>query len=228
LRRALLLCRKASPDSVGIRVAERLRRLQYETIRSPISNAAQIGKRDSHIFLQHPLRSYPSRAARSAISSRSGLHSSAASGLTSISARLLPDVDREAGRRLERGANVDVLSLLCVGSGVTESVGDRAWGRARVVRCSRSQPPRRGVQSATLEAPRLSLAGNRAKINDSIACVLNRRRPPSPTPANFEDLYQIDPDLSISKYELHNYRKWRNAPGACPAPQLGYRTPPLG
>ena len=40
-------------------------RLQYKTIRCPISNAPQIGKRDSRIFLSHPLRSYPSRATRS-------------------------------------------------------------------------------------------------------------------------------------------------------------------
>lgn len=162
------------------------------------------------------------------ISSRSGLHSMAASGLTSISALLLHDVDREAGRRLERGVNVDVLSLYTSAVGVTESVGDRARGRARVVRCSRSQPPRRGVQSVTLEAPRLSLAGNRAKITTVRRVSSIAVDPPSPTLANFDDLYQINPDLSTAKYELHNYRKWRNAPGACRAPQLGYRTPPLG
>ena len=42
-------------DCCGISVGESFRRFQHQAIGSPIGDAAQIGKRDSRIFLQDSL-----------------------------------------------------------------------------------------------------------------------------------------------------------------------------
>jgi hypothetical protein len=46
--------------------------------------------------------------------------------------------------------------------------------------------------------------------------------------ANFNDFYQIDPDLSIKKCGHRNLRPFRNAPRPHRAPRSGFPRPSLG